>query len=178
VSRLFDEPKAEQSAWYTIQTKPRKELQVYRYLLASGLLSEVYYPSLTVKPVNPRASTIRAFFPGYLFVNVDLKILGEGHLEWAPGAVGLVRFGGEPAVVPENFINELKTRIVQLNRSGGMLSGELKSGDPVRVSAGPFEGYEAIFDHYLNGEERVQILLQWLGRRIKVTTPAKNLKRS
>ena len=45
----------------------------------------------------------------------------------------------------------------------------LKQGDVVQIEHGPFEGYEAIFDARLPGNERVRVLLQLLNdRRVPV----------
>ena len=153
--------------WYVIQTKPKKETQVYNYLLTKGV--DVYYPCVRVKPVNPRASKLRPYFPRYIFVHVDLEAAGEGLFQWLPGAVGLVRFGDEPARVQDHYIHELKRRIDQIRTAGGLHLDGLKRGDRVRITSGPFAGYEAIFDDRLSGEERARVLLQWLGRQLAVT---------
>ena len=58
--------------WYALRTKPHKEQAVYRQLLADEVTA--YFPCLQVKPKNPRASKIRAYFPGYMFVNLDLDV--------------------------------------------------------------------------------------------------------
>lgn len=42
----------------------------------------------------------------------------------------------------------------------------------MRITHGPFAGYEAIFDMRLSGSERVQVLLQMLGRLVKVQVNA------
>ncbi len=152
--------------WYTVFCKPRKELQVSEYLRSSDI--EVYTPMLRVKPVNPRAAKIRPYFPRYLFVHTDIETVGIRTLQWAPGSVGLVSFGGEPAVVPDHFIHELRQRIADIEAAGGLHLDGLKKGDPVQIKHGPFEGYDAIFDVHLSGEERVEVLLFWLGRQMKV----------
>ena len=48
--------------WYALRTRPHKEQSVYRQLLSDEIT--VYFPCLQVKPKNPRASKIRAYFPG------------------------------------------------------------------------------------------------------------------
>src|SRR5687768_13898413 len=92
----------EEKSWFAVHTKPRCESQADAYLRSQKL--DTYYPTLTVKPVNPRASKIRPFFPGYLFIHVNLEAVGRSALEWAPGTTGLVSFGGEPAAIPDHFI--------------------------------------------------------------------------
>ena len=56
--------------WYALRSKSRKEDAVWRQLQSQGY--EVFYPCLRVHPVNPRSRKIVPYFPGYLFVEVDL----------------------------------------------------------------------------------------------------------
>lgn len=153
--------------WYALASKPRKELIVWRYLHQQG--HEVLYPRLRVNPVNPRASKIRPYFPGYMFIQVDLEVLGISYFKWMPHTLGLVQFGGEPAVVPDHLINEIRSRVVEIAEAGGEVFDGLKPGDTVRITNGPFSGYEAIFDARLPGTERVRVLLEFLNDR-KVPT--------
>lgn len=147
--------------WYVLRTKPHKERAVYRMLLEEDDL-DVYFPALRVDPVNPRASKIRPYFPGYMFVNVDLEEQGENALRWTPGARGLVRFGGQPAPVPEHLIYELQKRLAALQEEEDRPEDEFQKGDRVRIVNGPLAGYEAIFDTRLSGRDRVQLLLSLL----------------
>lgn len=147
--------------WYVLRTKPHKERAVYRLLVQKDDL-DVYFPALRVKPVNPRASKIRPYFPGYMFVNVDLEQQGDNALRWTPGTKGLVRFGGQPASVPEHLIYELQKRLAALQEEQNQPQGEFQKGDKVRIVDGPLAGYEAIFDVRLSGKDRVQILLSLL----------------
>ena len=114
-------------SWYVLLSKPHKENQVHALLCATGI--ETYYPNVKVKPVNPRCSKIRAYFPGYMFIFADLGSIGLRTLRWLPGAIGLLRFGDIPATVPDGFIKELKKRIDRINRVGGLVFDGLKSGD-------------------------------------------------
>lgn len=152
--------------WYAVFSKPRKELQVDSYLRNHGV--KTFFPTYRVKPVNPRSSTTRAFFPRYLFVYADLSETGMSALQWVPGAVGLVQFDGEPAPIPDYFIDELRKRIAAVEAAGGLNLDGLRKGDQVKITSGPFAGYDALFDMRLTGEERVQVLLHWLGREVKV----------
>jgi transcription antitermination factor NusG len=151
------------SMWYALRSKPRKEDVVWRQVKLLGY--ETFYPRLRVNPVNPRARKLRPYFPGYLFVYVDIEEVGMSTFQWMPHTLGLVSFGGEPAYVPENLINALRKRIEEIAQAGGELFDGLKSGDMVRISNGPFSGYEAIFDARVSGEERVRVLLEFLSNK-------------
>lgn len=155
--------------WYVLRTKPHKERSVYRMLLQEDHL-DVYFPALKVEPVNPRASKIRPYFPGYMFVRIDLNEQGDNAMRWTPGTRGLVRFGGVPAPVPKNLIIELQKRLAELQEKGEQPKNEFQHGDRVRILDGPLAGYEAIFDMRLSGKDRVQILLALLsGQATRVT---------
>ena len=106
------------------------------------------------------------------FTYVDLDEVGISTLKWVPGVNSLVQFGGEPAVVPDNFIYELKCRIEAIAAAGGLHLDGLKQGDALRITSGPFSGCEAIFDLMLDDRERAQVFIHWLGRRLKMQVNA------
>ncbi len=154
------------NSWYALRCKSRKEDVVWRQALNQGI--DVFYPRLRVQPVNPRSRKIRPYFPGYIFVNVDIEAVGLSTFQWMPHTVGLVCFGGEPAIVPENLIHAIRKRVEEINLAGGEVLEGLKQGDVVQISEGPFSGYEAIFDARLPGSVRVRVLLELLGSRRQV----------
>ena len=163
------------ACWYVLRIKPHKERVVYRQLRAKDV--DVYFPAVKVEPVNPRASKVRPYFPGYMFVRIDLAQEGENVLRWTPGTTGLVRFGGVPASVPQNLIQELKKRIAQIQAAKVEEESEFKQGDRVQITEGPFAGYEAIFDMHLSGKERVQVLLAYLSYQPhRITVEAANVE--
>jgi transcriptional antiterminator RfaH len=155
------------SQWYALRCKPRKEDVVWKQVHDHG--HEVFYPRLRVNPVNPRARKIKPYFPGYIFIRVDLGSVGHSAFNWMPHAVGLVSFGGEPASVPDNLIFAIRQRVEEIATAGGEVFDGLKKGDRVRINVGPFEGYEGIFDTRLPGTERVRVLLQFLLERREVS---------
>ncbi len=149
--------------WYVLRSKARKEDAVYAQALQQGL--EVFYPRLRVNPVNPRARKVRPYFPGYMFVHVDLETVGLSTLQWMPHSLGLVQFGGEPATVPESLIHAIRKRTDEIAEAGGEIFLDIAPGDTVRIHEGPFAGYDAIFDARIPGTERVRVLLQFLNDR-------------
>jgi len=163
--------------WYALRSKPRKEDVVWLQVRDQGI--EIFYPRLRVHTVNPRAKKIRPYFPGYMFVKVDIEKLGMSFFQWMPHTSGLVSFGGEPALVPDNLIVAIQRRVEEIAAAGGEIFDGLKQGDAVMIGYGPFEGYEAIFDTRLPGSERVRVLLQLLNnqRRVAVELDATHIQR-
>jgi transcriptional antiterminator RfaH len=147
-------------AWHVLHAKPHKERQVADYLRAKKLA--VYLPFVPVNPVNPRAAHLRPFFPGYLFVKVDLAVYGLSALQWTPGLNRLLQFDDQPASVPDHFIAELKRRVERIQAAGGLKLSALKPGARVRITDGPFAGYEALFDARLADNDRVRVLLEMI----------------
>ncbi|MGW8251035.1 MAG: transcription termination/antitermination protein NusG [Anaerolineales bacterium] len=163
--------------WYALRSKPRKEDVVWRQVRQREI--EIYYPRLKVQPVNPRSRKVRPYFPGYMFVRVDIEEVGLSTFQWMPHALGLVVFGDEPATVPENLIYEIRKRVDEIAAAGGELFDGLDRGDQVLISDGPFSGYEAIFDVRIPGSERVRVLLQLLNsqRQVPVELDAGQIQR-
>jgi transcriptional antiterminator RfaH len=76
--------------WYVAHSKPRNEELLWKQFCLRNF--ETYYPCIKVQMVNPRARQVQPYFPGYLFVRVDLDLIGRSAVEWVPGGVGLVSF--------------------------------------------------------------------------------------
>jgi transcription antitermination factor NusG len=152
--------------WYALRSKPRKEEVVWKQVLSQGF--ETYYPRYRVNPVNPRARKLRPYFPGYLFLCIDLDEVGLSTFKWMPHTLGLVSFGGEPATVPDNLVQAIHKHVDEINASGGEVFDGLRTGDLVWIRDGPFSGFEAIFDARLPGKERVRVLLEFLGSKRQV----------
>jgi transcription elongation factor/antiterminator RfaH len=150
-------------SWYVLHSKPLKEDFLAKQLELRNI--ETYAPSIKVQVVNPRARKMRPYFPGYIFVHLDFEKTELSSLHYAPGASGLIMFGGEPANVPESLIHAIQQKVNEINLAGGDGRNTLKSGETVMIHDGPFSGYEAIFDHRLPGTERVQVLLKLLKNR-------------
>jgi transcription elongation factor/antiterminator RfaH len=161
--------------WYVMRSKPNKESFLWEQLSLREI--ECYYPRLRVKPINPRSRTIKPYFPGYLFVHVDLEQINLSDLQWMPGAAGLVSFGGEMAPVPDFLVNAIRNRVDEINVAGGDLLEELKKGQIVTIQAGPFESYKAIFDARLSGGDRVRVLLKLLeGQQMPLELPTGQIR--
>jgi transcriptional antiterminator RfaH len=124
--------------WYVAHRKPRNKELLWKQFCLRNL--ESYYPCINVPTVNPRARKVQPYFPGYLFVYVDLELIGRSTLEWIPGGVGLVAFGNEPACVSDNLICAIKQRIKHLKMVSRENPVPLCRGDKVSIHAGVFMG--------------------------------------
>ena len=163
-------------SWYVLRSKPHKEDFLYGQLLARKI--EAYYPTVRVQPVNPRARKNRPYFPGYLFIHIDLEQENLSVFRWMPGAIGLVSFGNEPSWVPDEVVNTIRKQVSAINAAGGENLAEFASGDEVIIQDGPFDGYKAVFDLSLPGHERVRVLLKLLkDQNMRLELPVGQVKK-
>lgn len=153
--------------WYVLRSKPHKEDALYQHGLAQGY--RFFYPCIPVQRVNRRARPVAPYFPGYLFVHVDLAAVGTAVFDYMPHGLGLVSFGGVPAAVDAAIVEAIRQQVATIRAAGDEALSGLNPGDAVVITDGPFTGYEAIFDTRLSGGERVRVLLTLLSER---TVPA------
>lgn len=165
----------ESQPWYVLRSKPRKENSLLKYARSEGY--KTYYPTLPAHPVNPRASKVKPYFPGYLFLQTDLAEVGESTFRWMPFSQGLVRIGGEPARLAGEVVQAIRARVEQIWQRGGQpFESRFQAGDQVQVTEGPFEGYRGIFDENLPGKARARVLLQMIhDRHLPVDLPESDL---
>lgn len=148
--------------WYVLMTKPRRERQVAAALEARGI--EVFAPFIDYHGRRGQLC-VRPFFPSYVFARFDWEREGSSGVQWTVGLSRVVSFGDRPASLDDAVIDFLEARVGAIDGDDLM---RIKPGERVRVRQGPFRDYEAIFDRRLNGEGRVAILLDILGRQTRV----------
>ncbi len=158
--------------WYVMHSKPRKEAFLREYLLYHRI--EAYLPSIRPEPADPRSKKEQPFFPGYLFIRVDLEKFSPSDLRWIPGAIGLVSYGGEPAYVTDAVIRAIQEQIEATSKPYDDL---FRPGDLVLIKDGLFADFRAIFDCRLSGHDRVRVLLELLqGQRMRLELSAGQLR--
>ena len=156
--------------WYVLRSKPNKEEALYGQLILRRL--DAYYPQVELSPLNLQARRKKPYFPNYMFVNVNLAEVGLSTFQWMPYAAGLVSFAGEPAPLSNEIMQGLRQKIEALRKNRVDALMGLQPGSMLRVNAGPFAGYEAIFDTRLPGNDRIRILLNLVaGNQLVVELP-------
>ena len=155
--------------WFLIRTKPHKELLADSDLQRRRI--ETFLPLLKTRvPVYGRPAWVCVpLLPCYLFARFASDSLFT--VRNTRGVRDIVSTNGEPSPVPEGVIAELKGRsidgVVELPPE------RFETNQPVKIKSGALQGWEAIFDRYLSGEERVAILLRTIDAGgVRVILPA------
>ncbi len=155
--------------WYLLRTKAGEERRAREHL--ARIADEALLPLLKVRVRRwgRMAESVAPLFPCYLFAKLDLE-REFGHLRYTRGVRELVRFGDQPAVVPEWIVTDLRRRCADgpVELPPRMLS----AGERVRVIEGPLRDFEGVFERYLSGPERVGILLSMMGSGARAVMPA------
>ena len=148
--------------WYLVYTKVRQEKVAQTNLERQGY--EVYLPlvKLVRRRLGRRVSAVGAMFPRYLFVRLDSNTDNWAPIRSTLGVVSIVRFGQEPARVPEAFVSYLRGK-EDAQGVQTVAIDELKPGMRVRVIEGSLMGYEGIYQAR-TGHERVIVLLDIMGK--------------
>jgi transcriptional antiterminator RfaH len=161
-------------SWYLVYCKPRGEETAKVNLQRQGY--EIYLP-LVRQPrrrMGRRVICVEPLFPRYLFISLDTK-----QDNWAPirstvGVTSLVRFGMEPAAVPVELIELLKSR-EDAQGIQDLPAEEPKPGERIRILEGPMSGYEGVL-LAKTSRERVVVLLDIVGRKTRAKVDLSNLE--
>src|SRR4030066_2182125 len=126
-------------SWYLVYTKPRQEEVAQTNLVRQGYA--VYLPHMREarKRQGRRIMLWEPLFPRYLFIYLDTHTDNWGPIRSTLGVASLVRFGQEPACIPDELIDFLKTREGEAGLQEG---GERRyqAGARVRGGGGGFRG--------------------------------------
>jgi transcriptional antiterminator RfaH len=154
--------------WYLIHTKPLAERTAQAQLERQGYTT--YLPRLaqTLRRQQRWMEIIGPLFPRYLFLQVYPGYQSLRPVHSTVGVSNIVRFGIRCAVVPEEILAELRSRADPATGLHRLRPGRgLTAGAVVRITAGSFDGLEAIFERRAGGD-RVVVLLKLLGQDASV----------
>ena len=158
--------------WYTIRTKPQSEYVAESELERQGF--EVFLPC--VKSPRPRVGRDDVpLFPGYLFLNCDLKSPDVPSFGVAPHVLGWVNFDGVIPPMPDDAIAALAERLEVINDDGGLWR-RFEVGETVEVVAGHLQGFAQVVEAAKSPEARVKILIEFMGRTVPAQVPWESLK--
>ena len=159
--------------WYVVNTQPQKEDRACVHLLRQGF--SVYLPRWRKRRSHARrVEWVPApLFPRYLFVGFDIEITRWRAIQSTIGVSHLVCNGGLPLPMPEGIVEDIRARAAE----NGLIEIKpaFRKGQAVIVGEGPFLDQTGLFE-CMNDDERVTILLDLLGRAVRVKVPAHSIR--
>ena len=164
------------SAWHAVYCEARMETWARVNLWERGF--EVYLPRYEKRRRHARRSDLvaRPLFPGYLFVRADLGAGDRHHVDSAPGVRRMVSFGDSTPPIADHIIEEIRGRededgLIRLDKPASF-----RRGEALRIVEGAFANQIGLFQE-LSDDQRVFLLLDLLGGKVRVRVPAERVRR-
>ena len=160
-NRSTKEPKE----WFCLRTQTKREH------IAAAILDrldevEVFCPRISQikKTRTGKKRFVEAMFPGYIFA----KFQFHAHSRQVIHSQGITRMVelGERRIIPKHVIEDLKTSLPEEVIEAPDLS--ILPGAEIELIAGSLKGLNGKVLAQMSAQNRIQILLDFLGREIKV----------
>ncbi|MCX5764677.1 MAG: hypothetical protein NTU67_08650 [Gemmatimonadetes bacterium] len=155
--------------WYVVWTEPRAEKKVASRIAARG--DDVWLPTYTGKRrwSDRWQEVVLPLFPGYLFAKTANG--GWRDLLQTPGVLTLVKHGGVPAVLHDDFVEQLRSIVAApegVPEPVESLSLRIAPGDEVIVQEGPLKGARGSVVE-VRGARRLLIWVEAIGKGMLCT---------
>jgi len=156
-------------AWYCARTKPKHE-HIAAANVRRNLGLDVFHPRLRVERATQRGvvRVVEPLFPCYIFVRCAFGEEFE-RIRHTTGISTLVHFGHRIPTIPDSVIEELQ----ECFEDGEPMTVDdrITPGAEVVFTNGAFVGVSTIVLRVLPARQRVQVLLDILGRPTPVEVP-------
>ena len=157
-------------SWHVVQTRARSENKAAFHLRRQGF--DVYLPQYLRRRSHARKVDFVPvpLFPQYLFVAIDFLSQRWRAVNSTVGVTRLICHGELPVELPREVVESLQGR----QDAQGFVRQQrnfLKSGQKIRIRDGAFSDFLGLFES-MNDGERVAVLLDLLGRKVRVVLSA------
>jgi transcriptional antiterminator RfaH len=161
-------------AWYCARTKPKHE-HIAAANISKSMGLEVFHPRLRMERATRRGvmRVVEPLFPCYIFIRCILENRVD-EIRHVTGISSLVHFGRKIPAVPDSAIEELKQCFE--SEQPMIVQDGVVPGAEVTIVEGAFFGFSGMVVRALSAGQRVQILLDFLGRVTLTEVDRKSLK--
>lgn len=169
--------------WYVIHTYSGYEDKVaenLRQRIESSGLSENVFDIIVPKEKaieikNGKRKTVdKRIFPGYVLVDMILTDDSWYIVRNTPQVTGFIGSGATPIPIAED---EVKMIIGRMKAEEPKYKIDLRKGDLVNISDGPFKGFDGIVDEVDEEKGRIKVLVSMFGRETPVELDSLQVKK-
>lgn len=151
--------------WYVAQTQADREQVAQLHLRRQRFVTFLPMVLQTVRHARKVQQARKAYFPGYLFVRIDVGAQAWRSINGTIGVSRLLTTGDRPQPTPVGLVEML---LGAADPAGIVnLTPALAIGQQVRIVSGPFADRLGIVER-LGGPERVRILLELMTMTVPV----------
>lgn len=155
-------PAGGERVWCCLRSHPKREhIAAAQLSCVAGV--EVFNPQLRLERQTSRGPMhcTESLFVNYLFARFVPQTTLE-RVRFTPSVKTVLQFGGRVATIPEDVIEDLR-QTVAANADTIFVDAPL-TGEEAEVWAGPFRGERGIVARVLPARQRVELLLDVMGR--------------
>src|ERR1044071_4391039 len=155
---------ANEPQWFCVRTHAKHE-----HIAAAHMLQirgvEVFNPQLKIERLTRRGRvrSTESLFTNYVFARFILEASFE-KVRYSPSVKTVVHFGERLAAIPDRVIDELRHTLAA--NDGTIFMEAPSQGDEAEISLGPFRGELGVVTRVLPARQRVEVLLDVMGRSI------------
>jgi len=160
--------------WYVVHTQPQNETRAEINLRRQGFATYLPRYQRTRRHARKTETVTRPLFPRYLFVGLDLARDRWRAVQSTFGVSNLVFAGDRPLPMPEGMVDEIRARESGDGFIALGLPAGVGPGSCVRVIDGIFADSKGVLERIAD-DRRVAILLELLGREVRVYVPVASI---
>jgi transcriptional antiterminator RfaH len=161
--------------WYAVHAQVNAEAKACLHLRNQGF--GTYLPRYMRRRSHARRVELvpTPLFPRYLFVEFDREVVRWRAIRSTVGVSGLVTHGDVPTPVPVGIVEGIMAREDEHGMVPVASTQRFAPGDKVEILDGALEGLTALFEGTTD-QQRVILLLDLLGRQVRVTVPTATIR--
>ncbi|MDN2583031.1 transcription termination/antitermination NusG family protein [Aquibium sp. ELW1220] len=143
--------------WYVVHAFTGREKEADAHLRNQGFDTFNPIEIRTVRHARRLVTKSRAFFPGYLFVRIDVDLDRWRSINGTRGVRSLIMQAERPVACPRGLVE----RLVEAADPDGVIDtrSTLRPGQKVKVKTGPFADLVGTLDR-LDNSGRAKVLLE------------------
>ena len=165
--------------WYVLRAISGKEKKVKQYL-ESGIdrlelgeiIPQVLIPTEKVFEMRNGKKKLRerTFLPGYILLECDLSAEIISMMKDIPNVIGFLggRKGGDPEPLRVEEVNKILGKVDEMNEKGEVPEEPFIKGEPVKVMAGPFNGFTGVIDEIYEDKKKLKVVVKIFGRNTPI----------
>lgn len=165
--------------WYVIRSISGKEKKVVQYLESEierleldEQISQVLIPTEKVFEMRNGKKRLRerSFLPGYILMECELVPEIIVMIKDVPNVIGFLgeRKGGDPVPLRIAEVNKILGKVDEMNEKGEMPEEPFIKGEPVKVMAGPFNGFTGVIDEVYEDKKKLKVVVKIFGRNTPI----------
>jgi transcription antitermination factor NusG len=158
---LFQNQIKGQPVWFCLRTHRKHENIAAAHL--RHIVLELFNPQLRIERLTRRGRvrSTEPLFMNYIFARAVLETTIE-RVRYTPTVKTVVQFGDRVATIADTVIEELRQTLAENVET--IFTDAPTEGEEAEISSGAFEGEKGIVTRVLPARQRVEILLEIMGR--------------